>query len=286
MQIRQGQISRSRSGSSRSPLNLAKQADFAAAIAPTTVPASGVRSAALEDGSGVFRWPQVALDGYAAVPIVASDAGIRRYIARILQRVRYKAAPFEEPRPALGALARHQYDVAVLSGSEAELTWCASLRRVRSELPVLFVLQNGDQNAVAHAVNSGIDCLEAPFLESDLVARTGLLFRSVWRQHGLAIPDGESAVRLDLHHPRAHVEGRTIALTDVEYRTLWILAQGHGGVLLFRDIERSVWGESTGARRMALRRVIHNLRVKMSGRSADQHLLKTERCVGYRLINK
>lgn len=234
----------------------------------------------------MFQWPQVALDGYAAVPIVASDPGIRRYIARILQRVRYKAAPFEEPRPALGALARHQYDVAVLAGSQAELTLCASLRGVRPELPVLFVLQNGDQDIVAHAVNSGIDCLEAPFLESDLVARTGLLFRSVWRQHGLAIPDGESAVRLDLHQPCAHAEGRTIALTSVEYRTLWILAQGHGGVLRFHDIERSVWGESTEARRMALRRIIHNLRTKMSGRSGDQHLLKTERCVGYRLRNK
>lgn len=256
----------------------------------TTASASAVNSiialqnGGFEDECVVYQWPQVALDGYAAIPVIAPDAGSRRYITRLLQRAGYKAISFVEPQAVLGALAQRQYDVAVLSGGQVELTWCASLLGVRPELPVLFVLQNGDSDTVAHVVDSGIDCLEAPFLESDLIARTGLLFRSVWRQYGLVIPGGENAIRLHLHQPRAHVMGREIALTEVEYRTLWTLAQSRGGVSRFCDLEKSVWGASSNARRIALRQVIQSLRRKLTGRSDDQRLLKTERCVGYRLL--
>lgn len=247
-------------------------------------PIVALQSSGLEDERVVRQWPQVALDGYATIPVIAPDAGSRRYIARILQRAGCKATGFTEPRAVLGALAKRQYDVAVVSGDPAELAWCASLLGVRPELPMLFVLQNGDPDTIAQVVDSGIDCLEAPFLESDLIARAGLLFRAVWRQHGLVIPGGEAAIRLHLHQPRAQAGGREIALTAVEYRALWTLAQSCGGVSRFRDLEKSVWGTSSNARRTALRQVIQSLRRKLTGRSNDQRLLKTERCVGYRLL--
>ncbi|HZV07651.1 MAG TPA: helix-turn-helix domain-containing protein [Gemmataceae bacterium] len=78
--------------------------------------------------------------------------------------------------------------------------------------------------------------------------------------------------------------GREIALTAVEYRALWTLAQRRGSVSRFCDLEKSVWGTSSSARRAALRQVIQSLRRKLTGRSDDQRLLKTERCIGYRLL--
>lgn len=285
MQKRQQPMSRSRSRDGLFDLPLTElPSNLPTAATSAADPIITTQSGGFEDECVVYRWPQVALDGHAAIPVIEPDAGSRRYIARTLQRAGYKVATFVEPQAAMRALAQHQYDVAVLSGRRQELLWCAAVRDVRPELPVLFVLQDGDSDTVARVVDSGVDCLEAPFLESDLIARTGLLFRLVWRQYGLAIPDGESALRLDLRQPHAHVRGREIALTEVEYRTLWVLALGRGGVSRFCDIERSVWGDSTEARRIALRRVIHSLRLKMTGCLDDQLLLKTERCVGYRLL--
>src|SRR5579883_732088 len=175
----------------------------ASAVDPIVV----LQRGGLEDERVVRQWPQVALDGYAAIPVIAPVAGCRRYITRILQRAGCKTTGFTEPRAVLGALAERQYDVAVVSGDPAELTWYASLLGVRPALPMLFVLQNGDPDTIAQVVDSGIDCLEAPFLESDLIARVRLLFRAVWRQHGLAIPGGEAAVRLHLHQLRAQAGG-------------------------------------------------------------------------------
>ncbi len=232
----------------------------------------------------VRRWPQVALDGRAAIPVIALDAGSRRYIARVLQRVGYKVAGFVEPQALLSALTRWQYDVLVLSGHEEQLKWCSAVHVIRPELPMLFVLQNGSSATIAQVLDAGADCLEAPFLEADLVARAKLLFRIAWRKYGLTLPGSESRIRLDVARPRVRIEDRDIALTEVEYRTLWVLAQSQGGVSRFCDIEKSVWGASSCERRTALRRVIQSLRRKLTGRSDDQHLLKTERCVGYRLL--
>lgn len=285
MQIRRRPTSHNRSDDDGFELRLVRSpTNETTASASAVDPIVALQCGGREDERVVRQWPQVALDGYAAIPVIAPDAGSRRYITRILQRAGCKVTGFTEPRAVLEALAERQYDVAVVSGGQAELAWCASLLGVRPELPMLLVLQNGDPDAIAQVVDSGIDCLEAPFLESDLIARAGLLFRSVWRQHGLVIPGGETAVRLHLHQPRAQVGGREIALTAVEYRALWTLAQSRGGVSRFCDLEKSVWGASSNARRTALRQVIQSLRRKLTERSDDQRLLKTERCVGYRLF--
>ncbi|AUC97569.1 hypothetical protein CWS35_27465 [Bradyrhizobium sp. SK17] len=255
------------------------------ASASAVDPIVALQSGALEDERVVRQWPQVALDGYGAIAVIASDAASRRYITRILQRAGCMATGFTEPQAVLDPLAEREYDVAVVSGDPAELPWCASLLGVRPDLAMLFAFQSGNSDTIAKAIDSGIDCLEAPFLESDLIARSGLLFRSVWRQRGLIIPGGEAAVRLHLYRPRVQVRGREIALTPVEYRTLWALAQSRGGVSRFCDLEKSVWGTSSNARRVALRQVIQGLRRKLNERSDDQRLLKTERCVGYRLLS-
>lgn len=239
----------------------------------------------LQSDRVVHKWPQVARDGYAAVPVIAADVGSRRYIARVLQRVGFKVVSFAELPEALSALARQQYDAVVLSGRDECVEWCSAVHELRPDLPVLFVLQDAREAAVAHVLDAGADCLEAPFLESDLIARARLLFRLVWRRHGLVIPGSGNSIRLDLVRPGVHVGGREVALTKLEYRTLWVLSQDLGGISRFSDIERSVWGDAAGARRLALRGVIAGLRQKLIGRSDDQLLLQTEPRVGYRLLS-
>jgi DNA-binding response OmpR family regulator len=230
----------------------------------------------------VRKWPRVALDGYAAVPVVAAEASSRRYIARVLEKVGYKVTGFVEPRAALDALAQHRYDVAVLSGCQERLEWCSAVHEVRPEVPVLFVLEGGGPKSVARVIDAGADdFLEAPFFECDLNARVWLMFRHVWRRHGMAVQGG-GGFRLDPARPRARVDGREITLTAPEYRTLWMLAQAEGAVLPFWCIEQSVWGDSTPSHRSELRRVIRSLRRKLSNRSGEP-LRLNELSVGYQL---
>lgn len=257
----------------------------------STVPARAGASIITSPSDGfqrdpvVRKWPLVAQDGYAAVLVIAADVGSRRYIARVLQNVGYKVVSFVEPLEALSAPAKQQYDAVVLSGRNEGADWCSAVHELRPDLPVLFVLQDANEAAVVQMLDAGADCLEAPFLESDLIARARLLFRLVWRRHGLVLPGSGNSFRLDLVRPRVHVGGREVALTKVEYRTLWVLAQGRGGISRFSDIETSVWGDATAARREALHNVISRLRKKLTGRSDDQLLLQTEPRMGYRLLS-
>jgi hypothetical protein len=125
-------------------------------------------------------------------------------------------------------------------------------------MPVLFVLEDDSPEGVARLIEAEADdCLAAPFETSDLLARITRLFRLMWQRHGMTVHSGGSSFRVDLVRRCAHVGGREIALSGLEYRTLWVLAQSRGGVPRFRDIERRVWENAACSQRMALRFATH-----------------------------
>jgi two-component system KDP operon response regulator KdpE len=149
---------------------------------------------------------------------------------------------------------------------------------------VLVLAENGSPEALADMLNAGVDdCLAAPFDPTDLLARVARLLRLGWRRRGMVPIGARGEFRLDLVRPRVRLGGREIRLTRLEYRTLWVLAQGKGAVLSFHDIETRVWGNAGKLRRHALRRVIHNLRRKLGSGLSGNRLLVPERRVGYRL---
>jgi two-component system, OmpR family, KDP operon response regulator KdpE len=229
-------------------------------------------------------WPQIALRGHAMALIVGADKGIRRYIERTLRNVGCEADAFGELH-AGGVLSENRYDLALMSSDQERVGWLSVARRLQPKMPVLFLLENGSSEDVARLLEAGVDdCLATPFSDSDLHARVTRLFRLIWQRHGMTIPSGGSDFRLDLTRRRIHVGNSEIALTGLEYRTLWVLAQGQGSVLQFHHIESRVWGDAPGSDRAALRHVIHSLRRKLTGRSNDRTLLKAEPRVGYRLL--
>jgi DNA-binding response OmpR family regulator len=226
-------------------------------------------------------WPQTALSGRAAVLVIDADAGRRRYIGRILRAAGCAVAGFADPAAARPALAEQRCDVVLLSlaapgeDSAAAIDACRPARAV----PVLVLLEDDGGEAVAHMLEAGADdCLTAPFDASDLSARILRLLHLVWRRHGVAAPDGKASLQLDPTRLCVRREGQEIRLSKLEYRMLWVLAQGRGAVLPFRDIETRVWGEGDKPHRRALRRVIYNLRRKLG-----DDLLLAEPRVGYRL---
>jgi DNA-binding response OmpR family regulator len=129
------------------------------------------------------------------------------------------------------------------------------------------------------------DCLSAPFDASDLAARAQRMLHLGYRRQDMAPPGGPGGrLRFDLARLRVRIGGLEIRLSRLKYRTLWVLAQGNGAVLSFRDIETRVWGDTGRAHRQALRSVVQHLRYKLCGsRGAGMLALVAAPRVGYRL---
>ncbi len=226
-------------------------------------------------------WPQTALSGRASVLVIDADAGRRRYIGRILRAAGCAVAGFADPAAARPALAENRCDVLLLSLDARQEDWMAVVHACRPVhfVPVLVLLEDDSRDAVARMLDAGADdCLAAPFDASDLSARIVRLLHLVWRRCGMAALDGKADLQLDPARLCARLDGHEIRLSKLEYRMLWVLAQGRGAVLSFHDIGSRVWGEAGTPHRRALRRVIHNLRRKLGS-----DLLLAEPRVGYRL---
>jgi DNA-binding response OmpR family regulator len=232
-------------------------------------------------------WPQTALAGRASVLVIDGDAGRRRFIGRILRAAGCTVTSFAEPTAARSVLSENRCDVLLLSLESRQEDWMAAVRACCPEgsVPVLALLEDDSSEAVARMLDMGADdCLTAPFDASDLSVRIVRLMRLAWRRRGMAPPDWVTGLQLDFTRPLARLGGREIPLTKLEYRTLWVLAQGKGGVSPFNDIELRVWGDTGRSHRWVLRRVIRNLRRKLGCGASGHVLLLAEPRIGYRLV--
>jgi DNA-binding response OmpR family regulator len=230
-------------------------------------------------------WPPTAVCGPAPVLVIDRDPGRRRYVGRVLRVAGCAVTGFADPVAAQAA-AGQGCDVLVLALDPREQDWLTALRTCRPAwaAPLLVLLEDDSSEAVARALDAGADdCLVAPFDAGDLSARFLRLLRLAWQRRGMAPLPGLPNMQLDLARPRVRVDGREIRLTMLEYRTLWVLAQGDGGVLSFSEIEARVWGGAGKPHRWALRRVIHNLRRKLGSGPSGHVRLTAEPRVGYRL---
>ena len=231
-------------------------------------------------------WPQAAIAGRAVALVIDADAGRRRYVGRILSAAGCAVTGFADPAAALPELTENRCDIVLLSLDPRCQDCNSTLRSWRpvSSKPLLVLLDDDNPEAVARVLEAGADdCLVVPFEASDLSARIARLLRLLWLRSGMVPFERAGDVQLDLAQPRVRVNGQEIRLTKLEYRMLWVLAQGKGGVLSFRDIEMGVWGDGGQPPRWALRRVIHSLRRKLCSGPCTRLLFVAEPRVGYRL---
>jgi two-component system, OmpR family, response regulator TctD len=231
-------------------------------------------------------WPQTVLSGRAAALVIDSDPESRRYIRRILLAAGYAFTGFADLASARAALAERRHDVVLLSLDPQREDWRAAVHacRLASPAPLFVLAENGDAAAVARVLEAKADdCLATPFDVSDLRVRIARLLRLGCRWRGMALPCGPGNLQFDLVRLRVRQGRREIGLTSLEYRTLWVLAQGNGAVLSCRDIETRVWGVDGKFHRSSLHHVVHRLRQKLAGGPPGSALLLSERRIGYRL---
>ena len=244
---------------------------------------------------GQPSWLDTTPVGRASVFVIDSDAGRQRYAGRILRGAGLAVTGFTDFAEARPALEGHGCEVLLVSLDRRWEDCMAALRVCCPVRPLPFLVlalieeedEQGSAGAVARTLDAGADdCLAFPFDASDLAARVVRLLRLTWSRRGMTSLSQMFNMQIDLTRPCVRVDGCEIKLTQLEYRALWALVQGKGGVSSFRDIELQVWGEGDKPHRRALRRVIRNLRLKLGNGPLGRVLLLAVPRVGYRLCPK
>ena len=155
-----------------------------------------------------------------------------------------------------------------------------------SDVPVIFLSVNGQEEVVARAFDMGAaDYVVKPFSPMELVARIKAVLRKRAAPE-LAEPS-EPYVRGDLtiDYPQRRVTmaGRPVALTAIEYRMLVELSVNAGRALTHERLLQRVWGPDKGEDSGPVRNIVKRLRRKLGDDPGSPTCILTEPSVGYRM---
>ena len=158
-----------------------------------------------------------------------------------------------------------------------------------SDVPVIFLSVNGQEEVVARAFDMGAaDYVVKPFSATELAAR----IRAALRKRAapeLAQPS-EPYVRGDLtvDYPRRRVTvaGNPVELTDIEYRMLVELSVNSDRALTHEHLLQRVWGPDKGEDSGPVRNIVKRLRRKLGEDASNPAFIFAVPRVGYRMAKE
>ncbi len=175
----------------------------------------------------------------------------------------------------------------MLPGSDG-MELMKNIREV-SDVPVIFLSVNGQEEVVARAFDMGAaDYVVKPFSPTELAARirAALRKRAARAAPELAQPS-EPYVRGDLTvdypHRRVTVAGNPVELTDIEYRMLVELSVNAGRALTHERLLQRVWGPDKGEDSGPVRNIVKRLRHKLGEDASNPAFIFAVPRVGYRM---
>ena len=219
---------------------------------------------------------------------VDDDPQTLRYVRDALTKAGYTPVVTGDPEEVSRLMAEEAPRLVLLDmmlpGSDG-MELMKDIREV-SDVPVIFLSVNGQEEVVARAFDMGAaDYVVKPFSPTELAAR----IRAALRKRAapeLAQPS-EPYVRGDLTvdyaRRRVTVAGRPVELTDIEYRLLVELSVNAGRALTHEHLLQRVWGPDKGEDSGPVRNIVKRLRRKLGEDAANPAFIFAEPRFGYRM---
>ena len=133
--------------------------------------------------------------------------------------------------------------------------------RERSSIPIIMLTaRNDDDNVVQGFLTGADDYVTKPFSHRQLAARIRAVLN---RTHGGLTPEPEGdltvgSLRLDLHSHEVNIRGeRTVRLTPLEFRVLYMLAINEGRVVSSSRLVEYAWGYEGGEASLVKTHISH-----------------------------
>jgi two-component system KDP operon response regulator KdpE len=213
--------------------------------------------------------------------IIDDEQQMRRLLRMVLESRGYEVCEAADGQLGLQEAAFHRPDVVLLDLGLPGLGGIEVLKRLRewSDVPVLILSVRDQETVKVEALELGADdYVTKPFGTAELLARLDVIQRRRFTRQSPEIIAG--ALKLDLLHHEATLDGTPVKLTPTEFALLKVLAEHAGRIVTQNQIVKQVWAGQQSDQSEGLRVHINHLRKKL-GDSGPR--IVNEPGIGYRL---
>ena len=219
---------------------------------------------------------------------VDDDPQTLRYVRDALTKAGYTPVVTGDPEEVSRLMAEEAPRLVLLDmmlpGSDG-MELMKDIREV-SDVPVIFLSVNGQEEVVARAFDMGAaDYVVKPFSATELAARirAALRKRAVPELAQPSEPYVRGDLTIDYARRRVTVAGNSVELTDIEYRMLVELSVNAGRALTHEHLLQRVWGPDKGEDSGPVRNIVKRLRRKLGEDAANPAFIFAEPRFGYRM---
>lgn len=223
------------------------------------------------------------------VLVIEDDAPIRQGIAETLRMADYQPLEAADGEAGLDAAARPEVGLVlldVLMPGRDGFQVLGELRRLRPDLPVIFLTARGEQEDRVRGLRSGADdYIVKPFDPDELLARVEAVLRRVPARPGVTSVFVLGGRRVDLGRAEAVLpSGESVSLPPREAALLGYLYASEGRVVSRDELLLRVWGiDPRNTRTRTVDMAVARLRDLLQDDEAEPELILTVRGKGYRL---
>ncbi|QYK54223.1 MAG: response regulator transcription factor [Fimbriimonadaceae bacterium] len=221
------------------------------------------------------------------VVVIEDEVAIRRFLKASFGDGEAELHEAGTGSEGLTLIARKNPHVVLLDLGLPDQDGLAVLRELRtwSNVPVIVLTARGQDTDKVAALDGGADdYLTKPFSVAELMARIRVAMRHAQTSdHSAQTAIEAGLLRLDMAGHIASIEGVELALTQIEFKLLAILAQNVDRVVTQRHLLLEVWGPAYEDSTHTLRVHMANLRNKLKAHAREGLKIQTEIGIGYRL---
>ena len=219
---------------------------------------------------------------------VDDDPQTLRHVRDALTKAGYTPVVTGDPEEVSRLMAEEAPRLVLLDlmlpGSDG-MELMKEIRQV-SDVPVIFLSVNGQDDVVARAFDMGAaDYVVKPFSPTELAARirAALRKRAAPELTQPSEPYVRGVLTVDYARHRVTMAGRPVAFTAIEYRMLVELSANAGRALTHEHLLQRVWGPDKGEGSGPVRNIVKRLRRKLGDDPGNPEYILTEPSVGYRM---
>jgi DNA-binding response OmpR family regulator len=224
----------------------------------------------------------------ARILVIEDDEDVARLERVVLERSGYDVRHAATGAEGLDLAESFRPDVVILDVGLPDISGldvCTSLSNSNNAFVLMVSGHSREQDVLLGLGLGADDYITKPFSGNELVARVASFLRR--RERLLNTQEGESSLEFgDAHLDRNfHTlvrDGKSVALTALEFRLLWFLAEAEGRLLTRAQILEQVWNDTSGVPTRVVDVHVAALRKKIAEVDAPVDL-SSVRGIGYRL---
>jgi DNA-binding response OmpR family regulator len=221
------------------------------------------------------------------VLVIEDEVDVALGLKLLLERAGHRVRVAGDGREGLREFFRRPAELVVLDISMPVMDGWATLERLRdvSEAPVLMLTARGLVQERVRGLQAGADDYQTkPFSNQELLARVAALLRRAHSRQDEIETYADEHLTMDMRNWEVAIDGRTVALTPLEFRLLRTFVTHSRQVLSHRQLLELAWGDAGAAETSTVKTYVRYLRRKLGWESGSHGPIESVRGVGYRYL--